>query len=405
MSLTKRIFFGILLILAVAGIGYGIYYFFFKPAAAPGTVVNANANAPGGTLPSAGPGGNRPVAPGNANANAGLPGASLVARGGLTVVSTLVSEATVGAVLGSDGRSMNYYDPATGQFYTVKADGTKVLLSTQVFPDVQNVTWSDDGTNAVIEFPDGSKITFNFLTQKQTTLPKTWSEFSFSQNGDLVTKNTDDNSAGNWLVVSNGDGSNPQAVEPMGDNSGLVIVKPSPNGQVAAFSETGDLADVGSKNILLIGKNGENLPALTVKGENFDPLWSPDGSLLLYSSAFTDDDYKPRLYIVDGTGPTPGAGRITLDLFTTADKCAFADKKTIYCAVPDSAPEGSGLDPETLIGIPDSIYKIDATNGSVTFVGRPDNDMTALKLEVSNDGAELFLTDASTGFIKKMLLR
>jgi len=112
----------------------------------------------------------------------------------------------VGAVLGTDGQSVNYYDAASGKFFTVKPDGTTVELSPQTFPDVQNVTWSADAQTAVIEFPDGSKITYNFATQTQTTLPKTWSDFSFSQNNDLVTKNIDDNSAQNWLVVSKSDG-------------------------------------------------------------------------------------------------------------------------------------------------------------------------------------------------------
>ena len=405
MSPLKRILLGILLLAAVIGIGYAIYFFFFAPSAPATTPTNANANNPSGNLPAAGAAGNRPVVPENGNANAGLPSASPVARGGLTIVSTLVSGQTIGATLGTDGQSVNYYDPVTGKFFTVLPDGTKRELSSQIFPDVQNVTWSADAKTAVIEFPDGSKITFNFDTQKQTTLPKTWSDFSFSQGGDLTTKNLSDNSAENWLVVSKTDGSDPQAVEPMGDNSDKVIVKQSPNGQVAAFSLTGPITDVGSRTILLIGKNGENLPGITVKGENFDPLWSPNGALLLYSTAATDDDYKPRLYIVDGTGQTPGGDKITTNLFTMADKCVFADEKTIYCAVPDALPEGSGLDPEILNNTPDSIYSINAATGAVTFVGRPENDMTVSKLQISKDGANLYLLDATTGFIKKMLLR
>ncbi len=405
MSLTKRIALGILLLAVVCGMAYAIYFFFFKPSAVTPPPENTNINTPSGNLPSAGQAGNRPVVPGNENANTSLTSASLVARGGLTIVSTLVSGETAGATLGTDGRSVNYYDRATGKFFTVKPDGTKQELSSQIFPDVQNVTWSTDAKTAVIEFPDGSKITFNFDSQKQTTLPKTWSEFSFSQNGDLATKNTDDANDQNWLIVSKGDGSDPQPIEPMGANADKVIIKQSPNGQVAAFSQTGPLADPGSKVILLIGKNGENLPGITVQGENFDPLWSPDGALILYSTASNDDDYKPRLYIVDGTGATPGGDRITTELFTTADKCVFFGNKTIYCAVPDVLPEGSGLDPTILNNTPDSIYSINAASGTVSFIGRPENDMTVSKIQISKDETNLFLLDARTGSIKNMLLR
>jgi hypothetical protein len=404
MSPLRRVLLGIILLVAVAGIGYAIYFFFFAPSAPVKTPTNANANNPSGSLPSAGQAGNRPVVP-NGNANAELPSASLVASGGLTVVSTLVPNQTIGATLGSDGQTVNYYDPTTGKFFTVMPDGTKRELSSQVFPNVQNVIWSVDAKTAVIQFPDGSQITFNFDTQKQTTLPKSWSDFSFSGNGDLTTKNIGDESDQNWLVTSKTDGSDPQAFEEMGDNSDKVIVRQSPNGQVAAFSETGPDTDVGSKVILLIGKNGENMPGLTVKGENFDPLWSPNGSHLLYSTASTDDDYKPRLYIVDGTGPAPGDNKITTDLFTMADKCVFSGEKMIYCAVPDALPEGSGLDPEILSNTPDSIYSVNTSTGAITFIGRPENDMTVSKLQVSKDGADLFLLDATSGFIKKILLR
>jgi hypothetical protein len=405
MSPLKRILLGILLLAAVIGIGYAIYFFFFAPTSPSPAPANANVNNPANSLPSAGGAGNRPVVPTNENANAGLPSASPVARGGLTVVSTLVSNKTIGTTLGNDGQSVNYYDAVSGKFFTVLPDGTKRELSAQVFPDVQNVTWSADAKTAVIEFPDGSKITFNFDTQKQTSLPKTWSDFSFSGKGDLITKNVGESSDQNWLVISKTDGSDPQAVEPMGNNSDLVIVRQSPNGQIAAFSQTGPLTDVGSKVILLIGKNGENMPGLTVKGENFTPLWSPSGVRLLYSTASTDDDYKPRLYIVDGTGPAPGDNKITTELFTPADKCVFANEKTIYCAVPDALPEGSGLDPRILNSTPDSIYSINTANGVITFVGRPENDMTVSRLQVSKDGASLFLLDATSGFIKKILLR
>jgi hypothetical protein len=137
----------------------------------------------------------------------------------------------------------------------------------------------------------------------------------------------------------------------------------------------------------------------------FTPLWSPNGDYLLYSAAGTADDFLPRLYVVTGKGDNMGAGRRAISLMTTADKCTFADAKTAYCAVPDTMPEGAGLEPAILNGIPDSVYKVNVVSGLVTLIGRPDIDTTISALTVSSDGGTLFFTDASTGNIKKMALK
>jgi hypothetical protein len=260
-----------------------------------------------------------------------------------------------------------------------------------------------------MEFPDGSKLTYDFATKKQATLPSSWQNFSFSPGSDQIAAlQNSDSTSSRYLVVSKSDGTGAQAIEPLGENADLVSVAWSPTGDVVALSQTGEADDTGGfgiKNVLFIGKNGENFPSTEVDGVGFTPLWSPTGAYLLYSAAGSGDDFLPRLYVVTGSGDNMGSGRRAIALMTTADKCTFSDAKTVYCAVPDSMPEGAGLEPAVLMGIPDSVYKVNITTGAVTLIGRPDTDTTISALTVSADGSTLFFTDAESGSIKKMALR
>ncbi len=409
MSTFRKVLLGILFLGVVAGIGYGIYYFFFKPTAAPVTpVANVNTNAPGNGLTPSGAGANLPYVP-PLTGGGYLPPASAIARGGATVSPTLVNVPTMGLVLGADGKTIRYYDKSTGKFMTVDANGNIVALSDQTFPSVQNVTWSADGAKVVMEFPDGSKLSYDFAAKKQATLPSSWQNFSFSAGADQIAalQNTD-STASRYLVVAKSDGTGAQAIETLGENADLVNVAWSPGSDVVALSQTGEADDTGGfgiKNVLFIGKNGENYPATEVDGVGFTPLWSPTGAYLLYSAAGAGDNFLPRLYVVTGSGDNMGSGRRAIDLMTTADKCAFADAKTAYCAVPDTMPDGAGLEPSVLNGIPDSVYKVNIITGAVTLIGRPDTDTSISALSVSSDGKTLFFTDGETGSIKKMALK
>jgi len=409
MSTFRKVLLGILFLAVVVGIGYAIYFVFFKPTSAPvAPTVNANVNKPGGALNPSGGGANLPYVP-PLSGGGYLPPASAIARGGATVSPTLVNVPTIGLILGADGKTVRYYDKSTGKFMTVDANGKIVELSDQTFPDVQKVTWSADGSKVVMEFPDGSKLSYDFAAKKQATLPASWENFSFSPGSDQIAalQNTD-STASRYLVVSKTDGSGVQAIEPLGENADAVSVAWSPGSDVVALSQTGEADDTGGfgiRNVLFVGKNGENYPATEVDGMNFTPLWSPTGAYLLYSAAGSADDFLPRLYVVTGAGDNMGSGRRAINLFTTADRCTFADAKTAYCAVPDSMPEGAGMEPAVLNGIPDSVYKVNVSTGMVTLIGRPDTDTDISALTVSADGSTLYFTDAATGNIKKMALK
>ncbi|MDO8599592.1 MAG: hypothetical protein Q7S02_05795, partial [bacterium] len=208
-----------------------------------------------------------------------------------------------------------------------------------------------------------------------------------------------------FLFDAEPDGNGYRPIEPLGTNARRVDVSWSPNNQVIAFSRTGNDIGDGRQQILLIGRNGENFPGLTVEGIDFRPQWSPTGSRILYSDTSDAGDYKPELWVVGGVGDTIGANRQRLRVNTWADKCAFANDTTLYCAVPERLERGAGLEPRIAASTPDTIERIDLTTGLRTTVGRPAEDLTVTQIQISPDGGRLYFTSSQDGRLREMQLK
>ncbi len=402
------------LVLVVIGFFYVIYLVFFKP----GAIVNLN-NGPTGNvngLPGIGNGNVNGLPQVNVNALPlvnGLPEGqqpSSVADGGPTYVDAVVTTASSDLTTSSDN-TFRFYDRTSGQFYELNTDGSgKTLLTDAVYRDVRNITWSPDGTQAILVFPDGSKILYDFANKKQTTLPKELNDFSFSPRSDqIVSKflnaaNLDDQ----WLMVSRPDGSQAEAAEHLGENADKVTTAWSPNSQMIAMYEksvSGELSE-----IVFLGARGENFPSANIEGRGFTPEWSPDGRRLLYSAYSPNTNDNPRLYLMNASAEAVGTNLIDLGLDTTADKCTFSGSGlTVYCGVPYYLNPGSGPQPELSAGVPDNIYRIDLLSGSAQLIARPiDRDLnqrfTAGNLQLSADERTLFFIDQATGTIQKIQL-
>ena len=113
-------------------------------------------------------------------------------------------------------------------FYKLNPDGSKTTLSDRVFHSVRQVTWAKRGDKAILTYPDGNKIVYDFNSQKQVTLPSHWEDFSFSADGErIAAKNIGYDSSDSWLIAANADGS--RAVgEPIGDRHPYVYPSWSP---------------------------------------------------------------------------------------------------------------------------------------------------------------------------------
>ena len=398
---TKKILLIISLILITILLGFGLYYLFSKTIPKEVTPP-VKEGVPGVVVPGFTPSGERIVTttgPDGQIITTTLPTAGVVPSVGQgfyqaeTVTKIVTQPVSFPAINNSNGE-MRFYNENDGKFYRVKGDGAVENLSEKVFYGVSQTTWANKSDKAVLEFPDQSKIIYNFEKDKQYTIPSHWEEFSFSPDDDkIAAKSIGYSSENRWLITVGDDGAGTNLIEPMGDNADKVTVSWSPNRQVVAFSKTG-ANDLGAyrKEILLVGQNSENFKSITVEGLGFDSQWSPTGQKLLYNVYSPNSDFKPELWIVNSSGDYIGSGRELLKLNTWADKCTFADDNTLYCAVPRSLPQGAGISPNIANGTPDDLYKIDLTNGFKTVVNL-DGDYSIKNIYFDKNENKLMFSD------------
>jgi len=386
------------------GIAAAIYFLFFAPSVSP-TPPTPGGGPTSGGLPTSGTAGDRPTT--TPPAPVGDLG-DIIADGGVTQVTRLTTGDVASVTLSSDGQNANFYNPDDGKFYTIDEDGNVVALSSAKFPEADSVEWSKDADKAVIEFPDGSNVVYDFSAETQVTLPAHWEDFEFSPVSDeIVAKSMGLDPNNRWLVVSNADGSRVESLHALGENADKVTVSWSPNDQVIAFSDTADQPAGGLDRqiILPVGKGDENFPGLVVEGLFFTPLWSPDGKQLLYSVVGEYSDNKPLLWIVDATSASMGEDRHSLGINTWADKCVYATSTTVYCAVPQGLPPNAGIQRRLYEDLPDSLYRLDLTRGSSTLIAIPADDTTMTSLSVTQDESLLYFINAENGSLESIRLK
>ena len=407
----KKILLIIGFILISALIAWGLYYLFIKTAP---LIEKITAPPTGlitpGQLPTAGE--RAPGAPGEmvTPTAGGLPTAGVIpgapAGGGFyqpVPVEKVSQDYAVYPSLNQSG-AYRYHNAADGKFYKIGPDGALKELDDRAFYNVTNVTWAKSKDKAVIEFPDKSKIVYDFEQKKQATLPQHWENFSFSPDAEQIAAKAIGLSPENrWLVTTNDDGGGTKIIEPMGENADKVQIDWSPNRQVVGFARTADPIGGDRQQILLVGLNHENFKALTVEGLDFRPQWSPTGQKLLYSVYSQRSNLKPELWVVNAYGDKINSSRQALQLNTWAEKCSFADDSTLYCAVPKELPEGAGLSPEIARDAVDNLYKIDLRTGLKTNIPLG-GDYAINNISFDASGKKIFFTDANkTGVFEAKL--
>jgi len=394
----KRILLITGLIAVAALLAVGLYLVFKKTAVTPPPTGGQPVGV-GGQLPSAGerppevPGGGAPQAPGGGLLPpAGSIGGAAPSYFKPTPVEKVTSDFSSYTSVNSSGQ-LRYQNGADGKFYRIGIDGKPVELADQVFYNVSNVTWAKTKDKAVLEYPDGSKIIYDFDNKKQVTLPKHWEDFSFSpDSSEIAAKSLALAPENRWLVTSKDDGTGTKLIEPLGDNADKVIMNWSPSRQTVALAQTGQPVGADRREILFIGLNGENFKSTIVEGADFQPQWSTTGKKLLYSVDSARSDFKPELWVVDAYGDSIGAERRMLELNTWADKCTFADDTTLFCAVPRELPTGAGMSPEIAADTADDLYKIDLKTGLKTSIPL-DKNYTIDSISFDGVNNKLFFSD------------
>lgn len=393
----KRIIFAIIFIIVCIGIGYLLYRVFFYKE--PETYLPDGTNIPGeqiGTeLPTAGEIGEDITdyeMPEELPSSDYTPSLELEAEP--EIVTKKIDSSVSNLTIDQNKDTINFYNENDGKFYRLKNDGTVVSMSDKVFYNVDAVTWAPTTNQAILEYPDGSNIYYNFDTNKQVTLPTYWEDFSFASQGDKIAAKSIALAPENrWLITSNPDGKNVSYVEHMGENANKVIVDWSPTRQFVALSTTGEPLGGDRQEVLFVGQNGENFPSIIVEGYGLDTKWSPTGEKLLYNIYSDRENYKPELWITDVGVDNMGANRTALEINTWVDKCTFADSRFLYCAIPQTLPTGSGFAPAVADYTPDNIYKIDLKTGIKTYISTGDDSYTVDSISVSPDQKTLYFTD------------
>ncbi|MFH1744623.1 MAG: hypothetical protein ABH881_00430 [bacterium] len=329
--------------------------------------------------------------------------ADIVAKGGITSAPVMEEQEVMGLAQNTDSGYVNYYNKDDGKFYRIGADGRQIALSDQIFYEASNVVWSPKQNKAVIEYPDGSKIVYDFDKKVQTTLPKHWEDFNFSPSGEkIVAKSLGLDPENRWLITSNDDGSMIKPIEALGNYASTVYPSWSPNNQVVAMYTKS--LDIDRQEVFFLGQNNENFKSMVIEGRGFEPSWSSNGEKLLYSVYSSQDNLKPNLWIAGAQGQNIGAGRKKLNVETWADKCVFTGNVEIYCAVPDNLPEGAGLFPEMSKTTKDKLYKINTETGTKKLVAVPEESLSMSDLTITADNKYLFFTDNQTGQLRRIQL-
>ena len=405
----KKILVIALFLLSVFGIAFALYWAFFRvepvvepPTVEPGDIV------PTGSLPGSGLG-DREEFVDRTGEPTGLVEADEIAQGGTTVTTALSAGPVYNTAISNDGDAINYYSKADSRFYRIDENGEVTSLSDKQFPNVELVTWDRNSEKAILEFPDGSNVVFDFESEIQITLPNHWEDFDFSPVRDeIIAKSIGLDPDNRWLVTINTDGTNAKAFQALGDNEDKVQVNWSPNDQVVAFADTSTSSlsgDIDRKLIFPIGKNKENFKGLVIEGMDFQSKWAPSGKKLLYSTTGSYSNYRPLLWTVDATANTMGENRKSIQLNTWAEKCTWSSATEIYCAVPNSLPANAGLQPGLHENEPDSLFKINIETGVTTLIATPQTETTMADLTVSKDGSVIYYRNTFSDELEMIKLK
>jgi len=414
---TKKIFFIIIFIAISILIAFGIYYLFFRPFVAPPPPI-ISPDFPPTTLPIVPPALNIPIAPGLIDGTitlpAGIPEAIITpiipgpaisdtAIGGITSFATLESNPSQSPTLANNGQDLIYHNTQTGFFYSITPDGQKKLYSDSPFLNLEKVTWSPNNQKAVLEYPDGSNIIYDFVTKRSVTLPAQWKDFDFSNKGSQIAfKDMRLDPDNRYLSISNTDGTGYKKIERINDEDENVHVSWAPNNQyIAMYRES---VSGSTSEVFPIGFNGENFRKFKVEGRDLRFAWAPSGDKMLYSVYNSRSNYNSTLWVVNTSPDLLATGRTKIGLDTWADKCVFADENNVYCAVPRSLETGTGFLPELADNTPDDIYKINISTGAKQLVAQPIFPTAIDNLIVSENNDLLYWLEKNTGQIKSLKL-
>lgn len=320
------------------------------------------------------------------------------------LVETVNPNITKGSTFNAKSNALNFYDYDDQRFYKLDAEGNKVPLSDKQFYKVQDVAFSPVKDQAILEYPDGTTIMYDFDKEQQHTLPSSWTDFKFSTEGDKIAfRELNIQADYRWLSVANPDGTGKKLIQHLGENADKIQINWSPNQQIVA--QYPELENLSRSIVYFIGQNEENFKAIYVDGADVRLAWSPKGDTLLTSSYSPSTGFNPQLQIITYDPTTNEAtAKKTINLQTWADKCTYKNNDTLICAVPTEMVSGAGMQPDVMKFTPDNLYEVDVKTGATRKILDNIQNYTMTNLSLGPDG-NLYFTDQNSGTLNKVLLQ
>ena len=172
-------------------------------------------------------------------------------------------------------------------FITDRGDGRQVYLIRAVGGEARRLTNLKGGVNDFAWSPDGSRIAFSSVGPEGEDLVarrKTYGDFSI--------ENADFRLVRLWMVAADSTGAAATAHElPVGSDRNVGGFAWSPDGKRIAFAHapnpllsSGGLSDISVLDVA----SGRVQPLVTGPGGDSDPVWSPSGDRVLFSTAAGD---------------------------------------------------------------------------------------------------------------------
>ena len=367
-------------IIVVLGTVFIAAYFYFRSH--PDTSGTA-----GTTLPS---GQNTPNT--SAQGQNQQPVTTSVQRGKLNVIAT---EPTVGATINKEGKSVIYFNQATGHLFSNSFDGGKEeRVSNVTIPAIQNVLWAPSKTYTLLQDYENDSLKNYYVKYASSTVQvsnsilKSSSNFVFSPVEDKILYSTTEHDV-SALVIALPENKNPKSIVTT-EIPDFILSWPSKT-MISLQMKSSAFAP---SSLYTVNATTGTITKLLQDRNGLDSLWSPDGSYLLFSET---NKKTTVLYLL-----TAKTGDIKSFTFSTLpnEKCTWSQKQfdTVYCSIPQYI-NGVDLPDDWWQGktaFNDSIWKINVAVGQATQLLEPSVfDITNMFISPNED--YVFFTNRKDG--------